>query len=207
MRSFRSEPFLWIHVAGLAVLPLWLQIVWLGLAVGDPRLPIWLELFLVAAFGSVPVFWMQWSRPFNIFSLLLVALKPEQLTQQQRQILSVFKSRKHRFLTVVAAVVLLWGLWQLYRVAPAVAMVASFFPQWRIAGLLLGGLAFGASNLFLQVPVSVLGVLSTSEKQLETLEPWAAEKIPQDFVVPGFRVGRILPTPATEATESSSQAE
>ena len=36
MRSFRSEPFLWIHLAGIAVAPLGLLVVWLALAIGDP---------------------------------------------------------------------------------------------------------------------------------------------------------------------------
>ena len=34
--SMKSEPFLWIHLAGLAALPIFLQIAWIGLAVGDP---------------------------------------------------------------------------------------------------------------------------------------------------------------------------
>jgi len=52
MRSFWTEPFLWIHLAGIAALPLALELVWLGLAVGDPILPVWLELVLVIATGT-----------------------------------------------------------------------------------------------------------------------------------------------------------
>ncbi|XTZ13067.1 MAG: low-complexity tail membrane protein, partial [cyanobacterium endosymbiont of Rhopalodia inflata] len=47
MNNFRSEPFLWIHLAGIAVVPLSLQLVLLGLAVGDPFPLFWLELFIV----------------------------------------------------------------------------------------------------------------------------------------------------------------
>ena len=40
MRSFRSEPFLWIHLAGIAVAPLGLLVVCLALAIGDPLNPL-----------------------------------------------------------------------------------------------------------------------------------------------------------------------
>jgi hypothetical protein len=95
MRSFWTEPFLWIHLAGIAALPLALELVWLGLAVGDPILPVWLELLLVAAVGIVPVLWMQLTRPFDIFSILVLAMKPEQLTQEQRRLLSLFKTKNN----------------------------------------------------------------------------------------------------------------
>jgi len=51
-----SEPILWIHVAGLAVVPIFLELCLLGLAVSDPLLPAWLELFIVAAVGVVRCF-------------------------------------------------------------------------------------------------------------------------------------------------------
>ncbi|MGB3695251.1 MAG: low-complexity tail membrane protein [Spirulinaceae cyanobacterium] len=204
-RSFRSEPFLWIHLSGIAVLPLFLQVVWLGLAVGDPVLPFWLEFLPIAALGILPVLWMQWHRPFDIFSILILALRSEELTSEQLKILSLFKTTKHRLLAVMTAVFLFWLLWKIYLVAPAVAMVAPFPPQWRIAGLLLAALAFLASNLFLQIPVSVLGVLITNKEQFEQQEPWDRNVITQDFVIPGFRVKQILPIATTENEEEQAE--
>jgi hypothetical protein len=131
MRSFWTEPFLWIHLAGIAALPLALELVWLGLAVGDPILPVWLELLLLAAVGILPVLWMQLTRPFDIFSLLVLAMKPEQLTQQQRRILSLFKTKANPLLTIAGAVFMLWVLWQIYRVAPVAA--ANRSPCTRMA--------------------------------------------------------------------------
>jgi hypothetical protein len=197
-KSFRSEPFLWIHLAGIAIAPLALQVVWLGLAVGDPLPFVWLELLFLAIVGILPVFWMQWQRPFDIFSLLLVALRPEILTLQQRQILSQLKTKKQRILSLVVALGMFWVLWQLYRLAPLAAIAAAALPQWRILGLLVAALAFLVSNLFVQVPVSVLGVLATSEQQLSAVEPCPSEQIPQQFTVPGFKVGKILPTLAVD---------
>ncbi len=206
MRSFWTEPFLWIHLAGIAALPLALELVWLGLAVGDPILPIWLELLLLATVGILPVLWMQLTRPFDIFSILILAMKPEQLTQEQRRLLSLFKTKTNSVVTIAAAVFMLWVLWQIYRVAPIAATVAPFAPRWRILGLLWAGLAFLVSNLFLQVPLSVAQVLLTSESEFAATEPYPVEKMPQDFTIPGVRVNQILPLAVTESTVSATSS-
>ena len=198
MRSFWTEPFLWIHLAGLAALPLALEFVWLGLAVGDPILPVWLEFFLVAAIGLVPVLWMQLTRPFDIFSILVLAMKPEQLTEQQRRLLSLFKTKTNRVLTIIAAVFMVWVLWQIYRVAPMAAAIAPLAPRWHFLGLIGAGLAFLSSHLFLQVPLGVAQVLLTSESEFAAATPYPVEKIPQDFTVPGVRVNKILTFMAEE---------
>jgi hypothetical protein len=206
MRSFWTEPFLWIHLAGLAAFPLTLELVWLGLAVGDPILPVWLEFLLVAAIGIVPVVWMQLTRPFNIFSILVLALKPEQLTGEQRRLLSLFKKKTNLVLTIAGAVFTLWVLWQIYRVAPVAAAIAPLAPGWHIVGLLGAGLAFLASNLFLQVPLSVAQVLLTSESEWAATEPYAGEKIPQDFTLSPVRVNRILPLATGDSPASTTSS-
>jgi len=193
MPSFRSEPILWIHVAGLATLPIFLVLCLLFLSVGEPLLPMWMELFIVAAIGIVPLLWMQLHRPFYIFAILGIALKPENLTERQRKILCLINTKLNRMLSLVTAVLLVWVLWYLYQVAPMVANVAKFLPQWRSLGLLLAGLAFLASNLFLQIPVSVARVLVTNDTEFAATEPLSLEKIKQDFTILGVRVNRILP--------------
>ncbi len=192
-KTFWSEPFLWIHLAGLALLPLCLEVVWLGLAVDAPQLPFWLELILLGAFGVLPILWMQWYRPFDIFSLLILVVKPQQLTESQRKILSLFKTRKHRFFSLIASGIMLGVLWKIYCLTPLAATVALVLPQSRILGLTLAGMAFLASNLFLQIPVSVLSVLMTSQSKFEATEAIAQEAIAQEFTLAGFRVRKILP--------------
>jgi hypothetical protein len=204
VRSFWSEPFLWIHVAGAAVLPIFLGLCWLGLAVGSPLLPVSLEVFLVGVIGIAPVLWMQWFRPFYIFSILVVAVKPQNLTPLQQRILTRLKSPLNRGLALFVAVLLAIILWQLYRFAPLAAGVAPFPPQWRLAGLLLAAVAFLASNLFLQVPVSVSAVLLTPESEFAATKPDALEKIGQDFTIAGWQVDRILPTFAGEIEEGGN---
>ncbi|MEK0182357.1 MAG: low-complexity tail membrane protein [Oscillatoriales cyanobacterium] len=194
MRSFWSEPFLWIHLAGLAALPIFLGLCWLGLAVGSPLLPVWLEVFLVGAAGIGPVLWMQWFRPFYIFSILVVAVKPQNLTNAQQRILAGFKSRLNQGLALFLAILLAVILWQLYRFSPLAASVAPFPPQWRLAGLLLAAWAFLASNLFLQVPASVLAVLLTPESEFAGRQPHVLDQVGLDFTIAGWLVDRILPT-------------
>ncbi len=193
MRSFWSEPFLWIHLAGVAALPIFLGLCLLGLAVGAPLLPVWLEVFLVGGAGIGPVLWMQWFRPFYIFSILVVAVKPQNLSNGQQRILLGFKSRLNQGLALFVAIVLAVILWQLYRFAPLASGVTPFPPQWRLAGLLLAAFAFLASNLFLQVPVSVMAVLLTPESEFAATQPDVLEKIGQDFTIAGWQVDRILP--------------
>ncbi|GFE68156.1 low-complexity tail membrane protein [Chroococcus sp. FPU101] len=194
MSSFRSEPFLWIHLAGIAAFPLLLQIAWLGLAVGEPLPGYWLEVIFLWIVAIAPIAWMQWQKPFDIFSLLFVALKPDLLTLEQLRILSLFKSQKHRVITVIGSLIMTVSIWLPYKLAPIATPAAAFLPQWRIIGLLIAGIAFLVSHLFLQVPLSVLGVLFTSHEQWEKTEPIAVSNIAQSFTLLGFRVRKILPT-------------
>lgn len=201
MQRFRLDPFLWIHFAGLATLPLWLGFCLLGFAVGYPVLPVGLEFLLVAVVGIIPVLWMQWFSPFYIFSILVIAIKPEQLTTEQQRILTGFKTQRHQGFSIITPVLLLPILWQLYRIAPLATDVASVLPSWRLLGLAIAAVAFFGCNLFTQVPISVLGVLLTSESELSNRSPLSPDQIRQGFTIVGLKVNRILPiTPGTEKT-------
>jgi hypothetical protein len=191
---------LWIHLSGAAALPIFLGLCLLGLAVGSPLLPVWLEMFLVAVAGIVPVLWMQWFRPFYIFSILVVAVKPQNLTSLQQRILTRFKTKLNQGIALFVAVLLAVILWQLYRFAPLAASVAPFPPSWRWAGLLLAASAFLASNLFLQVSASVMAVLLTPESEFAATKPYVLEKIRQDFTIAPWQVDRLLPALAAETT-------
>ena len=197
MQSFRSEPFLWIHLAGIAVAPLGLLVLWFALAIGDPLTPFWLELVVLSAITIIPIFWMQWSRPFEIFSLLVIALRPDSLTIEQRKILSLFKTTKQRFLALITALIMLGILWAIYQFAPVAALPVASFPQVRILGLVVAAFSFLVTNLFIQVPISVLGILFTKEEVFNTIEPLTPEQIPQSLTVPGFRVKKIPLIPET----------
>lgn len=206
----KSEPFLWIHAAGLAALPIFLELCWLGLSLGDPLLPPVLEILLIAAIGIVPVLLMQWFRPFYIFSIILLAMKPEALTPEQQRILRFFKTSTDRILAVITALILFGLLWQLYNFVPINADFVPLPLRNRVVGLFLAAIAFLASNLFLQVPVSVFRVFLTPEAAFASQEPYPLEKIRQDFTIPGLQVSQILPiasetlTPATSSLDPES---
>lgn len=198
MRSFWSDPYLWIHLAGVAVLPLTLELCLLGLAIGDPIFPPIVERLIVLTIGTVPIFLMQWQRPFYIFSVLLVAVRPEYLTIDQRRILKRFKTLGHQILTLIVAIglgaILLW----LYQVAPLVLQPAAQFPQWRSLGLLIASGGFLLSNLFLQVALSVLRVMLTKETEFALIDIYPIEQIRSNFSIFGWPLKQIMP-PLTEA--------
>jgi hypothetical protein len=206
MRAFWSDPYLWIHASGLVAVPICLILCLLGLAIGDPILPIGLELGLVALAGIAPVAWMQWKKPFYIFSLVAVAIKPEKLTDDQCRMLTLFKTRTSPVLIGLGSGLLVLLLRQIYFVAPIASNVVPFL-GWRGLGLLVAAIGFLASNLFLQVPLSVVQVLLVSDAQFGAAEPYALAQISQNFSIFGLRVNQIVPPLMAGATTGNSPTE
>ncbi|RMF66942.1 MAG: low-complexity tail membrane protein, partial [Cyanobacteria bacterium J069] len=172
MRSFWSDPYLWVHLAGLAAVPLLAEVCLVGLAVGDPWLPVGLELLLVGAVGIAPVLWMQWQRPFCIFSLTPVALRPDALSDDRRRLLRLFKGTEVQVLAGSVAIALFIFLWQLFRFAPVATEAAAGLPQNRALGLLIAAIAFLLCNLFVQVPLSVVRALLSNDAAIARFAPY-----------------------------------
>jgi len=200
MRSFWTDPYLWIHVAGIAAVPLSLLICLLGLAASDPILPPWLELGLIAIVGIAPIAWMQIQKPFYIFSLLAVALRPPQLSEAQRKILTMFLERRNPIVTGLAALALFLVLKQIYTIAPIAEAVTPI--SGRGLGLIVAALGFFASNLFLQVPLSVLLVMLSNDTEVAQSSAIEVDQIPQRFLVFGFPVNAIVPPLKLEAQKA-----
>jgi hypothetical protein len=192
MRSFRSDPYLWVHLAGVAAVPIFLELCLLGLGMGKTLMPIWFELLFVGGVGIAPILWMQWQKPFSIFSVLLLAVRSDHLSEDQRKILGLFKDPVQQVLSVLVAVGMGAILWQLYRVAP-IAHGLILPGATRGLGLLWAAIAFFFANLFLQVPMSVLRVLLLGKRTFMAIVPYPVEKIPSGFTVMGLRVNQILP--------------
>ncbi len=190
MKTFRDETFLWIHLAGIALFPALVGVTFLSLAVGN-NFPYLFELPLLMGISILPILLMQLSRPFDIFSILLVSLKPESLSEEQRKILTLFQTPQHKLVSLITAIIMLVLLWLLYRLAPLATGVVWFLPQWRVLGLAIAGIAFLGSNLFFQIPLSVLRVLITKEAKFSQTKPYSVEKIKEGFTVPGIKVGKI----------------
>jgi hypothetical protein len=166
---------------------------------GDPFLPVWLELLFVAIAGIAPVLWMQWQRPFYIFSIVAVSVKPEALTDDQRRLLSLFKLPRNRLLAVLVAVALIVVLKKIYDIAPIATTSVSFLPASHGLGLLLASISFFACNLFSQVPVSVASVMLSSESVFTATAPCPLEQVRQSFTIVGLQLKQILPPVVPEA--------
>jgi len=189
--SLKTDPFLWIHLAGIAIAPVALQIVWIAIGSTPPMTLYWLEFFTVAISGIVPILLMQWYRPFCIYSVLILCLKPEQLTLQQQKTLSLFKRKSQAWASLVTALIMLLILWLIYQWAPLTTVVIHIELPSRLAIILIAAIAFFFSNLFIQVPVSVFLVLLTNSQTLTNTQP--PINIAQEFTIFGIRVNKILP--------------
>jgi len=205
MTAYRYDPYLWVHLAGLATVPLWLALCLLGLAVGYPTIPL-LELSLVFGLGSVPVLYMQLRRPFSIYGVLGLALKPQALGQEQRTLLTLFRQWRVRLAAPWVALLLVWVGLQLYRVAPVAAGITPWGDWGRPQGLAIATCGFLAANLFLHVPVSVLQVMLTPEKTLQATQPYPTHHINRDFVHVGLPVSKILPLVIPPESEAPAPA-
>ena len=191
MLSFRLDPYLWVHLAGLAAVPIWLDLCLLGLAAGNPVLPISVEVVLLALLGSLPMIWMQWRKPFCIYSLVFLALKPTVLDKTQLRTLRLFRDPMGRVIALAAPIPLIIALWKLYDIAPLASQLTPF-PN-RLVGFGVAAISFLLANLFLQVPASVIKVLLASDQAFARAKPYPTEHVGRDFSLLGLPVNRILP--------------
>lgn len=214
MMAFRREPYLWLHLAGIAVAPLWCLGTWLGIAAGESWFPARVELTLLVFLGAGPLLWMQWQRPFNPFCLLVVALPAARLTEAQRRWLSLLESNRTRLLALVGILPLVILLNQGYQLAP-IATPASPFPN-HLVGFGVAAIAFLLANLFVQVPLSMMGLLLVSEERFQAVEPVPVTAVSGRFLQFGVPVAQILPplasapttaTPPTPADTETSASE
>jgi hypothetical protein len=187
-KQFWSDPYLWVHGAGLAVVPLALLLCLWGLGMGDPLLPSLLEVILVALAGILPIGWMQLQRPFCIYSLPFVVVDPSQLTEAQRRLLTLFRTQRNPWIVGLASGGLFLVLRQLYEVSGLFSSGDN-----RGLGLVLAALGFLAANLFLQVPLSVLRVMGVTDDQVAQTLPYPIAQIKSDFWGYGRSVPRLLP--------------
>ena len=187
------DPYLWIHLAGLATVPLWLDICLAGLAVGDPVVAPGVELLTLGLVGTLPILWMQLQRPFYIFSVPGLALRPDQLSVERRRLLSLQRTLLSRLLVICSAIALLLGLYWLYQLAPIAADMTPFATKSRPTGWAIAAIAFLCANLFVQVPATVIPLLLISPTTRQKTEPFESTAILKKFMVIGLRLEHILP--------------
>ncbi len=189
MIKLQQNRYLWLHFAGLAFVPLLLDICLAGLASAGPALPFRGQFWAIALFGIVPGLVMQWVKPFYIFSLPPSALKPSMLSEDQRRCLQIFKSWQIKALAVVVTIFLLWLLVQLYTLSPQLSPMLT--PQ---AGLVCAAIAFFTAATFTQISVSAARALLIGPDALKRVSACDESVIAKDFLIAGFRVNLLLPT-------------
>ncbi|MEA5418072.1 low-complexity tail membrane protein [Spirulina sp. CCNP1310] len=194
---FRRDPYLWLHLTSLATLPLWLWVAWLGVAAGQPILPVTVEIFLLVTVAVVPWVWLQWTRPVNPFGVWLLVLLPNQLTPVQRQWLTRLKGKTTGILAVIIALPMVWLVGQIYGFAP-LAQAVTPVPN-HVLGFGLGAIALFCANGMVQVSGSMGALLLTGEAKFTATADYPVAQIRQDFLNIGLPVQRLLPTITPEA--------
>ncbi|MGB3203091.1 MAG: low-complexity tail membrane protein [Nodosilinea sp.] len=199
MAPWRCDPYLWVHLAGLATVPLWIDLCLMGLAVGTPTLP-GLELGVMVLLGVLPVLVMQLRRPFYIFSLPGIALRPTALSDDQRRLLNQFRQWRVRLGALLVPVPLVWLLVKLYPLAFLAHDITPFSDWGRLSGLAIALVSFCLANLFLQVPVAALQVLTTPDRHMAAVLPYPTEAVAANFSWLGLSVSKLLPSLAPQDT-------
>ncbi len=204
MIRLQQERYLWVHFVGLAAVPLLLDICLAGLASAGPAFnyptAFGLQFWAIALLGIVPTLAMQIVKPFYIFSLPPIALKPSVLTEDKRRCLTVMKSWQIKALAGVTAVFLIWLLSWVYRRSPQI--LPTMTPT---AGLISAAVAFFFICLFLQIFVSVARAILVSPTALKRVEAYEERAIAADFLILGIRVQKLLPSEAVLEADADSQ--
>ena len=192
MFKVQQNRYLWVHLVGLAAVPLLLDICLAGLASAGPasHLPsaFGFQFWLVALVGIVPSAWMQIQRPFYIYSLPPLAVKPSALSEDDRRCLTVLKSWQIKALAGLTAGFSLWLLVRLYDKLPQVLPVMD--PK---AGFVSAIAAFFFACLFLQISVSVVRSLLIGQDTLKRVKPVESSEISSSFLILGIRIKKIFP--------------
>ena len=205
MFKVQQNRYLWVHLVGLAAVPLLLDICLAGLASAGSafQLPaaFGLQFWLVAIVCIVPPAVMQIQRPFYIYSLPPLAVKPSSLSEDDRRCLTVLKSWQIKALAGLTAAFSLWLLARLYDKLPQV--LPAMEPK---VGLISAIAAFFFACLFLQISASVVRSLLIGQDTLQRVKPFEISEIAANFSILGLRVRRLLPSTNAIANEVSANS-
>ena len=194
MIELQQNRYLWVHFAALAAVPLLLDACLAGLASAGPAFGYPLayggQFWLIALVGVLPPLAMQWLRPFYIYSLPPLALKPTALTDNDRRRLQLFQSWQVKAMSLVGAGVAVWLLAQVYRRSPQVMPLMT-----PMAGLVITVVAFFFMSLFLQLAAGCGRAIFVSPGALKRVPAYEEGAIARDFLILGVPLNQLLPLP------------
>ena len=201
MIKLQQNRYLWVHFAGLAFVPLLLDICLSGLASAGPALPFQGQFWVIALLTIPPALTMQWRKPFYVFSLPPVALKPAVLSNDQRRCLQIFKSWQIKALAISIALFSIWVLAQLYAMTPLISPLLQ--PK---AGLVCATITFFLATTFMQIAVSAARALLISPEALQRVAAVEEGAIASDFLILGIRVNKLFLDTPTQVDPESNQS-
>jgi hypothetical protein len=195
--SLSNSPFIWGHIALIAGVPWLLALSMAGLAVGDPVFPAWFEIFLLGFPAIAFVTWLQWQQPFSPFSLWVISKPTESLSDRDRQVLTLVKQHSNGWyvtgwIATAVAIVISVIFSKMYIAAPLAQTIAPFPAGLRLFGIVWAEIFFLLSNVLIQAGISALRIKLTAESELNSMKPFAVEKIKNSFTNIGWQSPQLL---------------
>ncbi|MBV5260896.1 low-complexity tail membrane protein [Synechococcus moorigangaii CMS01] len=187
------EPYFWLYMAGLALLPLVWALLAIALAIGIPLPLANVELGLILLLGGLPVWLLQILRPWQPFGLFIFQIPPERLDERQRQVLRLVQGTRQPILNVFGAIAMVILLWQVAHYAPLAVGLTAGLPQWHLLGLGAAVILFFLANLLLQIPLTLLPTLFISETTVQSIDPHPVVSVRRDFACWGLPLGQLFP--------------
>ncbi|MEA5488487.1 MULTISPECIES: low-complexity tail membrane protein [Pseudanabaena] len=195
--SLGNHPFIWGNIALLAGVPWLLVLSMAGLAVGDPVFPAWFEIFLLGFPAIALAAWVQWQQPISPFSLWFVAKPSESLNEPERQVLTLVKQHRNGWyvtgwIAAIVAISMSAVFCKLYLAAPLAQVIAPFPASLRLFGIIWAEIFFLLSNILAQAGISALRIKLTADSDFKGLQPFAVDKIKNNFTNIGWRSPQLL---------------
>ncbi|MEO0770047.1 MAG: low-complexity tail membrane protein [Cyanobacteria bacterium J06649_4] len=184
----QQNRYLWVHFAGLALVPLLLDACLAGLASAGPALPYGGQFWAIALISIPPSLAMQWLKPFYVFSLPPLALKPDALSEDQRRCLGIFQSWQIKAIAGLTAGFAFWLLVQLYLRSTQITPVFTPLGGWAVAAI-----AFFLVCTVLQISMASGRALLVSQSTLQRVPAVDTGEIPNKFLILGFGLRKLLP--------------
>ena len=94
--------------------------------------------------------------------------------------------------------------WQINSLSPLATSLNPLIASGQLIFLGIASLAFLLSNLFLQVPISVLGILFHNSEQLAATEAVSLTQVSTEFTSFGIQVKQILPAALRQKNQKSA---
>ncbi|MEL6468703.1 MAG: low-complexity tail membrane protein [Cyanobacteria bacterium J06623_4] len=192
--NLQQDRYLWVHLLGLAAVPLLLAICLAGLASVSPTAGYPAayggQFWAIALIGITPPLLMQWLRPFYLFSLPPLALQPSRLSEDQRRYLQLLTSWQIKALSLLSALFSFWVLGRLYERLPHTAPLFEPLP-----GTVVAAITFLVAGSFLQISISAGRIILVGPAALKRVSAYDENQISQNFLILGLPVKQILPDP------------